>query len=279
MVNPIHDNDNDNNEARMQTFEREDDLSGKFPDDNYNNQFKLELDIISNEAATPSYIKIGKLTGLETDEEAKKIIEKNIVIIKEFEAKSRNSLNISIDTVKKKKLSEDANGVIVAFGLFFCTLVFSFCNISLHSFKYKIEWPLGFICVSLLVILVSHYLLHKEQQIEGYALLLLISVTAKSLGSYYVFKKNSLNSTFWAIIIGTSVRYLGINPTLGLSGEYFIKIGVTMLCMDFSAIGDIGLPGLAVAWLDTCIVFIVGISFAKYIMGIDFRSSIVISGI
>ncbi|CAM9482010.1 unnamed protein product, partial [Ectocarpus fasciculatus] len=114
--------------------------------------------------------------------------------------------------------------------------------------------------------------------IEGYATVLFICIFARSLGNYEELKDVGLSSSFWAIIVGIFFRnVMSMNPQLGLSGEYFVKIGITLLAMDFSAMSSVG-PGLVVAWVDTAIVFFIGTSIAMYLFKLDLRSSIIVSG-
>lgn len=50
------------------------------------------------------------------------------------------------------------------------------------------------------------------------------------------------------------------------------------MAVNFNSVAAIGLPGLCIAWLDTCLVMIVGYMFATRVMDLDQRSAVVVSG-
>ena len=74
---------------------------------------------------------------------------------------------------------------------------------------------------------------------------LLVAVAAKAIGNYDEFASNGLTSSFWAIIMGMAFNAAGLQAAKEVvSGEFFIKIGVTLMAMDLSRIAAVGLPGL-----------------------------------
>lgn len=76
-----------------------------------------------------------------------------------------------------------------------------------------------------------------------------------------------------------TLRSLGVVLSKGIfSGEFFVKIGVCLMCMDFTTIVDIGAPGLVVAWLDTTIVITIGTLIATRFFKFDLQDSLVVAG-
>ena len=64
--------------------------------------------------------------------------------------------------------------------------------------------------------------------------------------------KCGLSASLWCVLIGIFIRSCGFTLSKGVfSGEFFVKIGVCLMNMDFVSIVAIGAPGLVVAWLDT----------------------------
>ena len=85
---------------------------------------------------------------------------------------------------KKKPFSEDVVGIIIAFVLFVFSLVLSFCGLDMEIYEVQLQWPIGFAGFGYFVVVYTHYLLGKPQQIEGYATVLFICIVARSLGNY-----------------------------------------------------------------------------------------------
>lgn len=126
--------------------------------------------------------------------------------------------------------------------------------------------------------------MQKKLWIESYGTVVIIAVASRAMGNYDIFTKCGLTSSFWAIIMGILVnatKILENRPEVEkdvVSGEFFIKIGVTMLAMDFSSIVSIGVPGLVVAWVDTIIVMTFGIWIATNLMKMGQKEAVVVAG-
>lgn len=115
--------------------------------------------------------------------------------------------------------------------------------------------------------------------LQSYSFPLLVAVVSKSFGMYKCFKTAGLTASFWAIILGMFFRASGLKLASEVkSGEYFIKIGVTLLAVDYSAIVAYGGPGIVVAWVDTIIIMTVGFFLCMKVFGLSDKESIVLSG-
>jgi uncharacterized membrane protein YadS len=144
----------------------------------------------------------------------------------------------------------------------------------------------GAVMVVLVIVIFTHYVLsdHKDigkalKVVEIYALPFLVAIVSKSIGAYKAFKVSGLTASFWAIIIGMVLHSSGVKMDGQVkSGEYFIKIGVTLLVMDYTNIISIGGPGLVVAWVDTAIILTVGYYFASKVMGLCAEDAVVLAG-
>ena len=175
--------------------------------------------------------------------------------------------------------TEDGAGLVISFVVFAFTTILSFERQNVEDYSERKQWPLGMAALGFFVVITAHFLLKKPQALEAYGAVILISVAARAIGEYNVLKHAGLSASFWAIIIGILFRYCGLHSSGNIvSGEFFIKIGVTLLTMDFSNIAKIGLPGLMVAWGDTVIVIAVGSLFAMKIMGMQLRDALVVAG-
>lgn len=189
----------------------------------------------------------------------------------------------SYDQFLKWKDAEDAVGLLIALVLFFGTLIISRIGYDLSTdYSTSSQWPLGGILVSLLVIGTAQYCLRKPfDGYQGYCAAILIAVVSRSIGNYPVLSHAGLSASLWAILIGTCIRSCGVVFGFGkalFNGEFFVKIGVTLLAMDFTSIATIGLRGLAVAWVDTILVLMVGIFIASNLMGLERKDAIVVTG-
>lgn len=175
--------------------------------------------------------------------------------------------------------TEDGIGLIISLSIFIFTVILSVNKQNIDDYSKRQQWPLGMAGIGLYVVILTHYLMKKKQAYEGYLAIIAIAMTAQAIGKYNIIKESGLSGSFWAIILGILLRYLGLNSTGGvLSGEYFIKIGVTLMAMDFSKVVQVGLPGLMVAWGDTIIVASLGTYLAMKIMGMNLKDSIVVAG-
>lgn len=175
--------------------------------------------------------------------------------------------------------TEDGIGLLVSLSIFIFTTILSVYKQNIDDYSKRQQWPLGMAGIGLYVVIISHYLMKKKQAYEGYLAIIAIAMTAQAIGKYNIIKESGLSGSFWAIILGMLLRYFGLNSTGGvLSGEFFIKIGVTLMAMDFSKVVQVGLPGLMVAWGDTIIVASLGSYLAMKLMGMNLKDSIVVAG-
>lgn len=176
--------------------------------------------------------------------------------------------------------TEDGVGVAIAFVIFACGLAISATGHDLSSgyAKYS-QWPVGGAILGLLIIYSAHRILKKPFSPSPYFSVILIAIIARSIGNYSDLSNAGLGASLWAIFLGILCRYFGMEFGKSIfSGEFFVKIGVTLLAMDFTSIVSIGLPGLLVAWVDTLIVLSLGTLFAVKIMSFDLKDGIVVAG-
>lgn len=178
--------------------------------------------------------------------------------------------------------TEDGVGLYVALTIFALTVALSNTGGELNSsYADGSQWPLGAVVVGALVSYAPHYVLKKAFHIEAYAVVLLVAVTARAIGDYTVLAHAGLTASLWGILIGICLRtFVGVDlKEKGVvSGEYFVKVGVTLLAMDFTSIVKIGLPGLMVAWGDTLLVLSIGTAIGVYYMQFPVPDAIVVAG-
>lgn len=114
----------------------------------------------------------------------------------------------------------------------------------------------GAIGIGFLTTVCANHWLSRPQRFEAYGFAILLAVLARAIGDYAVFARCGLTASFWAIVLGIGARFVGVvlpGDVLD-QGEFFIKIGVSLLAMDYANIVAVGGPGLVVAWVDTALV-------------------------
>jgi uncharacterized membrane protein YadS len=186
------------------------------------------------------------------------------------------------------KWTEDGIGMMISLSLFVLSIIVSASGADLtDGYSLTSQWPVGGVLVALYVVTAGDYMLGKPSFSFGYySIIFLIAVIARSIGNYPVLRDAGLSASLWAILIGIGCRFLNLFPDLvtALStkklynGEFYVKIGVTLLAMDYTSIIAIGGPGLVVAWVDTLLILTVGIFLCKKVMGFVLADAIVIAG-
>lgn len=178
--------------------------------------------------------------------------------------------------------TEDGIGLTVALLVFMGVLALSESGRELSGqYASDNKWPLGAVLAGFFVVYSAHYTLGKKFSIEAYSVVLLIATVSRAIGNYTVLAHAGLSASLWGIVLGICGRTfcnLDLKSKGVLSGEYFVKVGVTLLAMDFTSIITIGLPGLMVAWGDTLIVLTIGVLLNTRIMHFDIKDAIVIAG-
>lgn len=206
------------------------------------------------------------------------LLEENL-LLPDSPVKKRS--NVAEIWIWARNWTEDGIGVALAFILFTITSITAQYGVDIsNSYAKDSQWPFGAVFIGLGVTIIAHRVLGKPCNIEAYCVVMVIAVVARAIGYYKDLANSGLSASLWAILIGILCRYLGLNlKDKGIfSGEFFVKIGVTLLAMDFTSIVTIGLPGLGVAWADTLIVLTIGIFIAVKISGFDLKDAIVIAG-
>jgi len=177
--------------------------------------------------------------------------------------------------------TEDGIGVALALVLFLISFFLAAAGVDVNNaYSTTSEWPLAATAAGLGVTYIAHWVLKKKFDFAAYCIILLIAVIARSIGNIKALIDCGLSGSLWAILIGIVLRYNDINlKDRGVfSGEFYVKIGVTLLAMDYTTIAAIGLPGLMVAWGDTLIVLAIGIALCMYVMKFDVKDAVVIAG-
>lgn len=177
--------------------------------------------------------------------------------------------------------TEDGIGVALALLLFLINFLLAAAGVDVNnSYSATAQWPVAAATAGLGVTYIAHRVLNKKFDFGAYSTVLLIAVVARSIGNFEALVNCGLSGSLWAILIGIVLRYNGINlKDKGVfSGEFYVKIGVTLLAMDYTTIVKIGLPGLMVAWGDTLIVLAIGIALCVYVMQFDVKDAVVIAG-
>jgi uncharacterized membrane protein YadS len=176
--------------------------------------------------------------------------------------------------------TEDGVGLAIALVIFVIVVIVSQQGSDIMvEYSRSPQWPLGPVLMGLMIVFAAHHILGKPLVVESYCSILLIAVVSRSIGNYGQMAHGGLGASLWAILFGIIIRSCGFVLNKGaFSGEFFVKIGVTLLAMDFSSIVSIGLPGLLVAWLDTVLILGIGIAICVYLFEFQLRDAIVIAG-
>jgi uncharacterized membrane protein YadS len=175
--------------------------------------------------------------------------------------------------------SEDGAGLVISFLIFILSTSLGFGRQNIDDYAERPQWPLGMATIGIFVAIAAHSLMKKKQAYEAYLAVIAIAIAAQAIGKYNDIKAVGLSGSFWAIILGMVFRYMGLNSTGGvLSGEFFIKIGVTLMAMDFSKVAKVGLPGLMVAWGDTILMSALGTFLAMKVMQMNLKDALVVAG-
>jgi uncharacterized membrane protein YadS len=237
---------------------------------------------VTEEASLPSHkSSVGSSKDIESLEEATSLKQKGGVV-----TPAKSDWEEFVEWFNK--WTEDGIGMMVALSLFVLSIIVSAAGADLSdSYAATSQWPIGAGLIALYVVTAGDYMLGKPSFSFGYyTVIFFIAVIARSIGNYSVLRDAGLSASLWAILIGIGCRFFYLFPDLvtALStkklynGEFFVKIGVTLLAMDYTSIIAIGGPGLVVAWVDTLLILTVGIFLCKKVMGFVLADAIVIAG-
>jgi uncharacterized membrane protein YadS len=176
--------------------------------------------------------------------------------------------------------TEDGIGLHIGLAIFAAICIMSSGGINLTTgYAGTSEWPAGAFASGIGIIAVTHHVLGKKQVFEPYCVVMAIAVVSRALGNYKALAQAGLSGSLWCVVFGIIIRSSGFTLTKGvLSGEYFVKIGVCLMNMDFLSVASIGGPGLVVAWLDTLLVLAGGIFLLQKVYKFDVKDSIVVAG-
>jgi len=136
----------------------------------------------------------------------------------------------------------------IIFIVFFCMFVlwvsFVFFLIKNKFFFYQIK--------------ISSLLLNKDFSFVGIIALSFISMVSKILGNQTLLADSGVNASVWALIFGFVLantvfwKYMELPSWIGdvqKFQEYYIKLGLVCLAIDFSSLINLGYRGIVVGWV------------------------------
>ena len=115
--------------------------------------------------------------------------------------------------------------------------------------------------------------------VKGFFGIFVLATLAFWIGEQNWCKKNGFGYAIWSIIFGmilgnsplTSGTRLSAVKTVSKDGEFFIKCSLVLLAVPFSILGELGLPAIVVAWVESPITlissFFIGRKFFKMEIG------------
>ena len=177
----------------------------------------------------------------------------------------------------KQKWTEDGSLLKCAAVIFIVVLILSIFKQSIGDYQESYQWVFGFLATGMFITVKTHMLTNKDQKISEYLSIFAISIAAAAVGSYKAMHNAGLSGSFWAIIMGMTLRYFGMNPAGILPGEYFIKLGVTIYAVNLRALTSFIAPALVIGWIDTSIVLAVGVFIGTRVLGMDDKDACVVA--
>jgi hypothetical protein len=129
-----------------------------------------------------------------------------------------------------------------------------------------------------------HFFLGNFQLIREYCTITFLAVIAREIGTSNLMKGIGLTASFWCVCIGfmfsftRNMKEQAENWGKILNAEFSIKIGVILLGLNRISLSQVGLRGLAIAWLDTIIILLIGVGIGMKIFDFEFDKSIIVSG-
>ena len=141
--------------------------------------------------------------------------------------------------------TEDGIGMVLAIVIFIMVLIISQLGKSLAAYSASSAWPFGGILIGFITTAIAHYCLGKSFPYESYCVVLLLAVLSRSIGNYEALASNGLTASLWSILFGICLRYGGLVLSKDMfSGEFFVKIGVTLLAMVISCISSLKMSNI-----------------------------------
>jgi len=140
---------------------------------------------------------------------------------------------------------------------------------------------LFFLCAYLLSLFAMGKLESKPAKVyvQGFLGLCFVATVAFWIGTQSWCKRNGFGYAIWSILFGlmignsplTSGDRLGSVKLVSKDGEYFIKASLVLLAVQYSILGDLGLPAIVVAWVESPITllasFLIGTKLFKMDVG------------
>lgn len=119
----------------------------------------------------------------------------------------------------------------------------------------------------------------------GFTSLCFVSVVAFWIGRQSWCSEHGFGYAIWSIVLGMIIGNTPLTKGDRLSalkhvskdGEYFIKCSLVLLAVEFTKLGQFGLPAFAVAWIASPIALIVSYNIGTRLLHMDAGPSILIS--
>jgi len=122
------------------------------------------------------------------------------------------------------------------------------------------------------LVVLGRRFLKADEVLPGFALMFILALAGRAIGSQQMMRQVGLGATVWTLVLGMFLsnvvaRYTSIKviePAAKLA-EFFIKIGLVLLAIELSSLGQYGVAGLLVAWCVTpvcvAVIYCVGTRF------------------
>ena len=135
--------------------------------------------------------------------------------------------------------------------------------------------------VAPLVVMGSRFI-KTEEVLPGFAFMFILAVAGKVIGGQATMKQAGLGATVWTLVLGMLLsnvvaRFTSIQVILPAAklAEFFIKIGLVLLAIELSTLGQYGVAGLLVAWCVTPVCVAVIYSIGTRLIAPDCSRSLV----
>ncbi len=118
--------------------------------------------------------------------------------------------------------------------------------------------------------------------VKGFFGVSVLAILAFWLGEQNWCKRNGFGYAIWSIVFGI---LLGNSPlvagaavkTVAKDGEFFIKCSLVLLAVQFKILGQLGLPAIFVAWVESPITLLLSFFIGKKLFGMEIKTALLIA--